>query len=72
MKIINLLRGKGISAELYPESTKLKKQFTYAEKKQIPTLVFYGDEEIKNKKITLKNLENGEQEVLSLDEFLGK
>lgn len=70
MKIINNLRSKGIATELYPENAKLKKQFTYAEKKQIPTLVFYGEEEIKTKKITLKNIENGEQKTLDLKEFL--
>lgn len=70
MKIISQLRQKGISVELYPESAKLKKQFTYAEKKQIPTLIFYGEEEIKNQQITLKDLESGEQKTIGLKEFL--
>ena len=72
MRNINLLRNKGISAELYPESVKLKKQFTYAEKKQIPFIVFYGEEEIKSQQITIKNLENGEQETIGLEDFLNK
>lgn len=70
MKVITKLRSKGISVELYPENAKLKKQFTYAEKRQIPFLIFYGDEEIKNTEITLKHLESGEQKTLSIDEFL--
>lgn len=70
MKIIHQLRNKGVSVELYPENSKLKKQFTYAEKKQIPTIVFYGEEEIKTKKITLKNLLSGEQKTIDLEEFL--
>ena len=70
MKMIGQLRAKGISAELYPEETKLKKQFTYAEKKGIPNLVFYGEQEISEGKITVKNLENGEQKTLSSDEFM--
>lgn len=70
MKIIGKLREKGISVELYPENSKLKKQFTYAEKKQIPTIVFYGGEEISKGEITLKNLESGEQKTISLTEFL--
>ena len=69
-KIIAKLREKGISAELYPENAKLKKQFTYAEKKQIPYLVFYGDQEIKNGNITYKNLQSGEQQTVSLYNFL--
>lgn len=70
MRIINELRSKGVSVEIYPENEKLKKQFTYAEKKQIPTIVFYGEEEIKNQQITLKNLESGEQQTISLESFL--
>ncbi|MDO5617115.1 MAG: histidine--tRNA ligase, partial [Cruoricaptor ignavus] len=69
-KIITKLHSKGISAELYPDNAKLKKQFTYAEKKGIPTLVFYGEQEIADGNITYKNLDSGEQNTVSLDEFL--
>ncbi|MBV8327664.1 histidine--tRNA ligase [Chryseobacterium sp.] len=71
LKLIMQLRAKGISAELYPESAKINKQFTYAEKKGIKNLVFLGEEEIKNNTVTFKNLEAGEQKTISLDEFLG-
>jgi len=70
MKIIAQLHRKGISAELYPESAKLKKQFVYAEKKGIPNLVFFGEQEITDRNITVKNLETGEQITKSVDEFL--
>ena len=70
MKVIALLREKGISAELYPESAKLKKQFTYAEKKGILNLVFLGEEELKNNTITFKNIKTGEQATVTLEEFL--
>ncbi len=69
-KIIAKLREKEISAELYPEAAKLKKQFTYAEKKQIPNLVFFGEQEIADGTITIKNLESGEKKTISLTEFL--
>jgi histidyl-tRNA synthetase len=71
LKLIIQLRAKGISAELYPESAKINKQFTYAEKKGIKNLVFLGEEEIKNNTVTFKNLEAGEQKTVSLEEFLG-
>lgn len=71
MKVIAQLRAKGISAELYPESAKLKKQFTYAEKKGIPNLVFYGEQEISEEKITVKDLKTGEQIIQTTEEFLG-
>ena len=72
LKIIAKLREKGISAELYPESAKLKKQFTYAEKKGIPNLVFFGEQEISEGNITVKNLENSEQKTWSIDDFLNQ
>ncbi|MCQ4035301.1 histidine--tRNA ligase [Kaistella montana] len=70
LKIIAKLREKGISAELYPESAKLKKQFAYAEKKGIPNLVFFGEQEISDGNITVKNLMNSEQETISIEQFL--
>ncbi len=71
MKLINELRNKGISAELYPDKAKLKNQFTYAEKKGIKFLVFLGEEELKTQTLIIKNLETGEQETLTFKEFLG-
>jgi histidyl-tRNA synthetase len=71
LKLIRQLREKGVSAEMYPENAKLGKQFTYAEKKSIKNLVFLGEEEIKNKTVTYKNLKAGEQKTVSLEEFLG-
>ncbi|UFK98406.1 histidine--tRNA ligase [Kaistella faecalis] len=70
LKIISKLRENGISAELYPEAAKLKKQFAYAEKKRIPNLIFFGAEEIVAGNITVKNLLNGEQETTVLSAFL--
>ena len=72
LKIIAKCRAKGVSAELYPESAKLKKQFTYAEKNGIPNLVFFGEQEISEGKITVKNLENSEQKTWSIDDFLNQ
>ncbi|AZB23108.1 histidine--tRNA ligase [Kaistella haifensis] len=72
LKIILKCRAKGVSVELYPESAKLKKQFTYAEKKGIPNLVFFGEQEISEGNITVKNLENSEQKTWSIDDFLNQ
>src|SRR5690606_23273987 len=55
IKVMTKLRDKNISCELYPEAVKLKKQFTYAEKKEIPFIIFYGEQEIKEGKISMKN-----------------
>ncbi len=69
-KIISKLRDKNIAAELYPEAAKLKKQFTYAEKKGIQSLVFLGQEEIENETLTIKNLTTGEQRTIRQEDFL--
>ncbi|MDR2206805.1 MAG: histidine--tRNA ligase [Flavobacteriaceae bacterium] len=70
LEIIAKLRAKGISAELYPEAGKMKKFFTYSEKRGVKNLVFIGEEEIKNDTVTIKNQETGEQIVVPTDEFL--
>ncbi len=70
MKLIAELRQNGTSAELYPENSKLKKQFTYAEKKNISEIVFLGAEEIENGSVTVKNINTGEQQTLAKDDFL--
>lgn len=70
MKILSALRNKGISAELYPENAKLKKQFSYAEKKGISYIVFIGNQEIENETVTIKNIETGAQETISQKAFL--
>ena len=72
LKIIQKIRERGVSAELYPESVKLKKQFTYAEKKGIPNLIFFGEQEISDGNITVKNLESGEQKTWTIDDFLNQ
>ena len=70
LKLISKLRKKNISAELYPEASKLKKQFTYAEKKGIENLVFLGEQEIKDGNVTIKDLNAGEQQTLTIEAFL--
>ena len=69
-QIISQLRAKGISAELYPENVKMKKFFTYSEKKAVKNLVFIGAEEIENNTVTVKNQDSGEQKTMSVAEFL--
>ena len=63
-KAIQTLRANGISAELYPDATKLKKQITYANKRNIPYVVLVGEEELSNNYFTLKNMITGSQETV--------
>jgi histidyl-tRNA synthetase len=70
LKLIAALRDKNISAELYPDASKLKKQFAYAEKKGIENIVFMGQEEINTQSVTVKDLKSGEQKTLKIEDFI--
>ncbi len=61
------MRVRGIKAEVYPDAVKMKKQMTYANKKNIPFVAIVGDEEMKKGNVTLKDMESGEQQILSLN-----
>ena len=61
------LRAAGIACEVYPDNTKLKKQFEYADRKGIPFLAIVGDQEMTQGTVTLKNLASGEQQSVPKD-----
>lgn len=62
------LRKSGISTMLYPEAASLKKQFKYADRKGIPWAVVVGPDEVKEKKVQLKNMNSGKQESVSIED----
>ena len=72
------LRSRGISVEIYPESSKLKKQFDHCDRKSIPFLSICGADEAAAGTVQIKNLASGEQRVFAKDDldgivcFLGK
>ncbi len=70
MKALVQLRKIGIKSELFPESTKLKKQLNYANKREIPFVVMVGNTEQQNNKYSIKNMQTGEQQVCSLEKLL--
>ena len=72
LPIINKVRAQGIRAEIYPDSAKMKKQMSYANAKQIPFVALAGENEMQASKITLKNMETGEQQMLSPEELIAK
>jgi len=67
--ILNKLRASNISSEIYPGEGKLKKQMEYANKIGSPAVILYGDNEIKSGKVTLKNLENGNESSVKIEEL---
>ncbi len=64
------LRNKKIACEIYPEKSKFDKQFKYAEKKNIPTIVIIGSDELADKKCTIKNLATGHQETITFEALI--
>jgi len=70
LPVLAKLRAKGISCEIYPEADKMKKQMNYANRKGIAFVVLAGESEIESGKLTLKNMESGEQQQLTPDELL--
>ncbi|MBP3777006.1 MAG: histidine--tRNA ligase [Prevotella sp.] len=72
LSIINKVRAQGIRAEIYPDTAKMKKQMSYANAKQIPYVALAGENEMKEGKITLKNMETGEQQLVTPEELIGK
>jgi len=68
--LLQQLRSRGVSGELYHEAAKFDKQFKYAEKKGIAYAVIIGSKELETKTVNLKDLARGEQQQLSFDELL--
>ncbi len=66
---IQKLVALGIRAELYPDAVKMKKQFDFANKKQIPFIAMVGENEIGAEKIPVKNLQTGEQLQMDLQQI---
>ena len=63
---VNALRGAGISAELYPDSAKMKKQMEYANRRMIPFVAIIGSNELEQGVVTIKNMAIGEQKTVSV------
>ena len=71
LPIARAIREKGVAVEIYPDSTKLKKQFDYADRKAIPFLSINGDSEMEQNAVQIKNLASGEQKTFAKDDIDG-
>lgn len=70
MKALKQLRAAGISAELFPSAEKMKKQMGYADARKIPFVILVGENEIAANSMTVKNMNTGEQQQLSIDQLI--
>jgi histidyl-tRNA synthetase len=64
------LRESGIVTEIYPDPGKMKKQFKYADQKQIPYVVLVGEDEISSGNLTVKNMKSGEQTAMTVEKLI--
>ena len=72
LQYVMKLRANGIPAEIYPDSTKMKKQMSYANDKNVAYVAMVGETEMANGSIALKCMETGEQENLTINEVISK
>ena len=72
LQYVMKLRANGIPVEIYPDSTKMKKQMSYANDKNVAYVAMVGETEMANGTIALKCMETGEQENLTIDEVISK
>lgn len=69
-QVLRQLRSAGINAELYPEPVKMKKQMKYANARQFPYVGIIGEQERQDNNVALKNMSNGEQSLVSVEELI--
>jgi histidyl-tRNA synthetase len=72
LRIIDVLQGAGIGAELFPEPARIKKQMKYADSKSVKYVMLVGEEEIKSGDYTLKNMITGDQVKGKLSDLIRK
>lgn len=72
LPVMQQLRSAGIRCELYPDTAKMKKQMSYADSNHIPFVAIVGENEMKEGKITLKNMESGEQKPVTVQEIVSE
>lgn len=70
LPILAKLRASKVNAEIYPESAKMKKQMTWADRKQVAFVVMVGEEEMNQGKLTLKEMKSGEQQLVTPEELI--
>ena len=72
LNLLKQLRENGISSELYPSNSKMKKQMSYADKKSVEFVIMIGENEMESNTITIKNMKLGTQEEGTITEFITK
>ncbi len=72
IEVANILRNSGINAEIYFDNKKIKSKFKYADKLNIPYVIVIGEDEINSGLLTIKNMQEGTQQQLKVEEIIKK
>ena len=70
LSLVKKLRDNNINSELYPSAEKIKKQMNYANNKGVQYVVMVGEDEMKSGKLSIKNMQTGDQEKMNISEFI--
>ncbi len=70
LRMVNDVRGAGVSCELYPDSVRMKRQLQYANDKGIPFVALVGEEEMRAGKVALRDMSSGEQRLMTIGEVV--
>lgn len=70
LPIISKFRKQNVAVEIYPDIAKIKKQMSYADSNNIPFVAIIGENEMKEQKIMLKNMQTGDQQLVSIEECI--
>ena len=70
LNALQYLRKQGVNSELYPDTSKMKKQMNYANKKGIPFVVLVGEDEMSSGLLTVKNMTDGTQSTMKLEDLV--
>ncbi len=70
MQCATALRKQGLRVEVYPETVKMKRQMAYADAKHIPYVAIIGSNELEERKVMLKQMLSGEQQLMTVDELI--
>lgn len=72
IEVANSLRDKGINTQIYSETARMGKKFAYVDKLNVPYALIIGPEEIEKNQYSLRDMETGNQELLSVDNIIQK
>ena len=70
LSLVKKLRDNNINSELYPSAEKIKKQMNYANNKGVQYVVMVGEDEMKSGKLSIKNMQTGDQEKMNISELI--